>query len=548
MQTNMTILEKCWLEGTSDFQQRIPRPSINGIARTAEALQDPMNGDLWNEFRGLMNMIGFTIVLQRAFENPLAVFKKDPLKWGKTIRMVAPKWIKAHAFDDSATDLLRMERVEYEQWFHTVNRMDKYKFDYNETELAWAVADDGGSNSLNMLLSSAVSVAINSDNYDEMLCMINQFAESDKRWKRPIFRHKLSTFPHDDASGAEFLKAVKTYTGKLKFPTVTYNSINVPVFARENELVLFVTPEVDAAVSVDTLARVFNIDQAEAKMRKVVLPYFPIPGVVACLTTEDFFEVRDTKYGIYPFFDPNTLNQLNYLHHQEIVSASPYVPCILFTTDNGTEIPTVTMTTSGAKLTAITDHIKPGGELQLDFNLIGDVTANQNGIKVKPDSALFTVTIDGEPCNSKTYVDRFGILHLQKSGIKDGDKVTITAVSTYINPTGSTTVYTDTLELTATEELHPGECLITYEVTPDHTYGFPTDTVVPADVIVDGGADYIVHTPLTTQETTAKNADGETVAGKWTFTGWKDGAKTVTKLTNVQVDTTLEGSWSFVAQ
>lgn len=453
MVDNMTILEKAWLEGSNDFQQRIPRPSQNSVAKTAAALQEPMNGDLWNEFLGLMNMVGFTIVLQQAWENPLAVFKKEPLRWGKTIRVAAPKWIRAHAFDDTATDLLKMDRVEWEQWFHTVNRADKYLFDYNETELMWAVADDGASNSLNALLLSAATAARNSDEYDEMNYMLNAIANADAHWKRPLFKHQLSAFPHDDATGAEFLKAIKAYAGKLRFPSTTFNSLNVPVFARPNELVLLITPEADAAVNVDTLARVFNIDRAEVPLRKVMVPYIPIDGAVAVLTTEDFFETRDTKYGIWQFFDPNTLNTQNFLHHQGIVDVSPFVPCIVFTTANGTEVPTVKMSATGMALAAEAPTVTPGGKVQITAKLTGTVTPEGTDVRVKPDSALFSVTAadaDGKAkaLNSRTFVDRFGILHVQKGDLVSGDVLTVTASSAYANPDGPTTVYTQSVEVT----------------------------------------------------------------------------------------------------
>ena len=40
---NSTIIEKAWLEGTNDFQQRIPNPSIAGYDATVQALFEPYN-------------------------------------------------------------------------------------------------------------------------------------------------------------------------------------------------------------------------------------------------------------------------------------------------------------------------------------------------------------------------------------------------------------------------------------------------------------------------------------------------------------------------
>lgn len=549
MANNQQILCNAWLEGSTAFQQRIPNPSQQGIAATAKALTAPQNNDLWNEFKGLMNMVGFTIVLSRQFENPLNVLKKDPLRYGKSIREIAPKWIKAHAFKDDVEDLLKMHRVEYEQWFHTVNRMDKYLFDYNETELMWAVNEDGASSTINSLLNSAASAAISSDNYDEMNIMINLFATADKNWKRPLFRHHLSAVPTDESTGKEFLTALQSYADMLMFPTTAYNSVNSPVFAKRDELILITTPQTNASVNVNTLSAVFQLDKAETALRKIMIPAFPMPDVVAALTTVDFFQVRDTKYGIYPFFDPNTLTTHNFLHHQGVYSASPYVPCILFTTDAGTVRPVIEVSTSGMTLTAAESQITPGGTVQLFANLLGSVTDNECGISVRPDAALYTVNLKDAPVNSRTYVDRYGILHLQRSA-EPGDMVTVTAVSTYVNPSGQTNVYTAEVQLSVVEPEIADTFEVSFNVTGDATYGIPSGGQAPAAIIADADTNVALPTiPVTTWVTSDGTEDG--VPGVWAFRGWKASAALtgadLTVITAIKADQTVYGGWTFTA-
>ena len=60
-------------------------------------------------------------------------------------------------------------------------------------------------------------------------------------------------------------------------------------------------------------------------------------------------------------------------------------------------------------------------------------------------------TTEGEstekPVNSpSTFVDRLGVLHVSKS-LKAGDSITVKAVSTYINPSGSTSTLTDEITI-----------------------------------------------------------------------------------------------------
>ena len=50
--------------------------------------------------------------------------------------------------------------------------------------------------------------------------------------------------------------------------------------------------------------------------------------------------------------------------------------------------------------------------------------------------------------NQNTYVDRNGVLHIQKSGGIEGKQVKVTAYATYINPSGETVEYTASVTVT----------------------------------------------------------------------------------------------------
>lgn len=465
---NNTILAKIWLSQTNDYQQRIPDSSQATIAETMEALFDPMNRQFYNQFLdSLVNRIGFTYVRGKRYDNPLAVFKDGKMAYGSTIQEIAPAWIKAHSYSDNVTDLLKMNRPEVQSWYHSQNRRDKYPITITRDELRTAFVDEYG---LNQLVAGIMETPINSDNYDEYLIMKQLIAEYEQRWG--FYKHHLSAMPTDEETGKEFLTAVRTLVGKLRFPSTLYNSSaveNIPVFAKPQELVLFVTPETAASLSVEVLSSIFHVELADINVRTIVIDEFPIPDAVALLTTEDFFVCKDTVYENGSFYDPNTLATHYFLHHWGIYSVSPFVPSILFTTGEGTSVNTITQTVTELKATIMKKPIKPGGDVPIKVELNGTVTDNDYGITVKPDSATFEITAkDAEgnaiDLNSRTrvqfkelaeIVDSFNpdivetfenvwVLHLQKTGIEPGASVTVKATSTYINPSGETDTYTAT--------------------------------------------------------------------------------------------------------
>ena len=131
-------------------------------------------------------------------------------------------------------------------------------------------------------------------------------------------------------------------------------------------------------------------------------------------------------------------------------SVSPFVPAILFTTAAGTTVPTVTMTPSGLDLTAAAQTVKAGETVQLTLDLTGTVSPDGHPIEVLPDAAIFTIGImreDASIQDVRTWVDEYGVLHAGEK-LETGDVITVTATSAYINPSGATTKYTDTVTVT----------------------------------------------------------------------------------------------------
>lgn len=465
---NSTILAKVWLSATNDFQQRIPNPTQSGIDATIDALFDPMNRNYFNQFIDVLIMrIGETYVHQQAWKNPLAVFKKSRLMYGSTLQEIIPKWIRAHSYIDDAEDVFKMARPDVAQWFHSQNRRDRYDITVNRDELRSAFTEEGG---LNRLVAAILEVPMNSDEYDEYQIMKELFAIYEQKWG--FFKVQVSA-PVNQQTAQALLKQFRVYRRKLTYPTTLYNSgqiEDVPVFAKPSELVLFITPEVEASIDVDALAVLFHMEKAEVEQRVIVLDEFPIYGAQAILTTDDFFMCKDTEYETTSIYNPKTLGQNYFLHHWGIYSISPFVPAILFTTQAGTSVTTVTQALSAITGSIADSTPAPGDITQISVALTGTLTTGTNvnytgdAIELAPESVIYDVAVtrsittgEGqsavtttEAINSpRTYVDEYGKLHVG-SELLNGDVITVGLTSTYINPSGSTTAMTDSVTATVT--------------------------------------------------------------------------------------------------
>ena len=138
-------------------------------------------------------------------------------------------------------------------------------------------------------------------------------------------------------------------------------------------------------------------------------------------------------------------------------SVSPFVPAILFTTAAGTVTPTIKQAVTGLTVTAEPGTVELGGSVSIVTKLNGTINPADSDadVLVRPDACIYNVSAEtpagdgpatkpAKPVqlNARTRVDNYGVLHVQKTGLKPGDVITVTATSTYVNPSGATVPYT----------------------------------------------------------------------------------------------------------
>lgn len=477
---NSTVLERAWLSASNDFQQRIPNPSINAYANVVEHLFDPMNADLFNQFCGLLNGLTATYVDSRRFENPLAVLKRPAANWqfGASERHLAVHYMQGHSPRFDSETLLKVEKPQFSEWFYSLNYENRYEFSWSRYEIKQAFANDG--TGYDDLLSATITQMLSSAAYDEMNVMLQTFAEADRRMGG-LYRYHLSAAPNDEATAKELLKGIRSVAGRMRFPSTHYNHLPVPVHTDGSRLVLYALPEVIASLDVDALSAVFQLPKAdpeEVLYRIIPVPEFPLPNAYAILADEDFIYWRDYMTGMEPpFYNPGNRTMKYYYYASAAVGANPAAPVCVFTTEEGTVIPTITVTPTGLSFVDDTVDVEIGGKVQLALELAG--TGASGKIAVEPDAGLFTVsasrTVEGETVpvalNSRTYVDNYGMLHAQKTGLEVGDEITITATSAYINPSGATTTFTATATATVIAPVAQGakDCAVSTDPYIEYT-------------------------------------------------------------------------------
>lgn len=338
---NVRILNAVRDNASIEYRSRIPAATQGNIQRVAKDLYSFKPA--WNEFvNALVNRIGETVVREMSWENPLKEFKGGMLEFGDTIEEIKLDLIKSRVYDPNREylekDIFGTTLPHVETNFHTVNRAEYYPVSVNDALLKRAFLNTGG---LSAFVNQLLAAPATSDNVDEFLATTALFATYERNGG---FYHvnvpDVKAWGSGEAESKAALRKIRAMTKNLAFPSTAYNAAHMPSWAAPEDLVLFATPEFQAATDVEALAAAFHLDKIESSSRCITVPeqHFNIPGAQAILTTKDFFVIRDSILETTSSLNPVGLHTNYFLHHQQVISASRFAPAVLFHTGADDEV------------------------------------------------------------------------------------------------------------------------------------------------------------------------------------------------------------------
>lgn len=355
---NYEMLARIKKNASLDYKNRIPDTTKGNLAQTLEALtRFPQH---WNEFTdALVNRIGTYYTRDISWKNPLAAFKRGMLTNGDTIEEVQTGLINAYEYsadrDYMEEALFAQKRPNVASQFHTVNRQNMYKITVNRDSLRRAFLDESG---LETYISQILAVPTTSDQWDEFLTICSLFAEYHANggfWHEHCAN--LQSLSASEADAKALIKMVQAYSGNMSFISRQYNAARMETFARPEDLVVITTPEVKANIGVEAWAAAFNVEYAQMKGRFVEIPKenFGIDGAQALLTTKDFFVIADNLLENQSQINPAGLYTNYFLHHWEVISASLFVPAVLFWTGAADNVVTIKPSEVTLTVPSVTD-------------------------------------------------------------------------------------------------------------------------------------------------------------------------------------------------
>lgn len=324
------------------YRERIPEATRNNIETIQEAMTDPENAVVTNEFMStLLNMIIKQVIIAKNFSNPLKSLKKGKKPLGDTIEEIYNNFIKANVYDQTGANLLQRNLPDTKTVFHRMNRQDTYPVTVSPEALFKAFSSY---DKLQSYIGDIINQLYNSSELDEFVLMkelIKQALDNNAM--------KIVNVPDpltSEANGKAFIKTVKTVSGDMVFPNSNNNAYltaqdkdDKPIItlSRKNEQILIIDNATEVSVNVDVLASLFNMSVAEFNdTRKITIDAFPDPDIRACLVDEQFFQVYDDLVMFKEWENPLGLYKNYYLHIWQTLAYSILVNSVAFkvTTDS----------------------------------------------------------------------------------------------------------------------------------------------------------------------------------------------------------------------
>lgn len=331
------VMQAVYSDMNGEFQSRIQPlfETDSDLAEFGNALLNYKPGA--NEFLySLINHIGLVNVNYRSFESPLKMFKKGWMEFGDTIEDVYIEPIKGMLYEhevpnDNPGDQWQTFKPDEDVVFYKINRECVYPLTINERTLRRAFMSY---RELDKFMAGLMRQLYNGDELDDFTLTMKLLSNySNVNGANLYFQVPVSEVT-DETSAKTLVKAVRSVVKGLRFPTRMYNAKGVLNWARPEDMYLLVTPEINAILDVDVLAKAFNMNKTEFMGNVIEVPGFAgesMADVQAILIDKEFIQDYDTFKDITTTgLNARHLTTNYYYHHQGIMACSPFYHAIAF--------------------------------------------------------------------------------------------------------------------------------------------------------------------------------------------------------------------------
>lgn len=354
--TNVNILNA--MRAEYELENRIPEATLDNLQQIFTSMMSYSQGRN-TVIPSLLERIGLQTVDTSAWRNPLAMYKKDPMRYGMTHEETFVNMCKGKLYDPRESYEYAFQQ--YQSYimsvFHKVNLNMQYPVTITYDNLRSAFLQEYG---IRDMMSAKMESAVTGANWDEYNAMKSMI---DTGYDAQILPAVTVPAVTDEASAKKLLTEIKAAVNEFRFPNPANNIAGATSASTPYNLIWLTTPRVDAQISVEALAYAFNMDKAQVDVRTVIVDKFDNEAIQGVLMDVRFFNVRDQFREMSDQRLANILSWNYFYTVVEMVSASPFYPMRVFTTD--------TVATSSLSITASNANYTAGEVVTIPATVTG---------------------------------------------------------------------------------------------------------------------------------------------------------------------------------
>lgn len=371
------------------YMNTVPSATADNINTISNILFNDAYQPMLNEFvNNLINRIALTIVRNKSYDNPLAIFKKGSVPLGTDIQDIYENPAIAEKYEYSNTAMAKLLTItdpDTHVAYYRRNRQDLYTKTISREGLQGAFTSWENFEAF----ISSITTSLYSGNYIDEFKYTKDIIDGAYNNAKVIV--ETVSKPVDNATSKAFVKKVRSLFNKLSFPSTQYNAYSkfsgakgtITTWTDKERMVLIITADALAEVEVETLAQAFNLSYADMQARIVVVDNFDNDEIVGVLCDEAWLQIYDNLFRFDEFYNARTMSWNEYLHAWGTFAICPFANAVVLATEQPVPVTALSMdatvsATVGTDET-VTLTITPA-------NATNDITFSSS------DEAVFTVT------------------------------------------------------------------------------------------------------------------------------------------------------------
>lgn len=375
------------------FQDIVPTATSENILTLANILFDQSYTPQLNEFvSNLINRIGYTMVHNKVFSNPLAMFKKGSVPLGTDVQDIFtnPAIAEDYEFSNTAmAKLLTITDPDTHVAYYRRNRKDLYTVTVSREGLQGAFVSWG---KFEDYISSLVNSLYNGDYIDEFKYTKELILGAYDNNKAII---QTVSAPNSESNDKALVKKLREIYTMMKFPSTSYNAYSkmsssdkpVTTWTDASRIVLLITAKVMAEIDVEVLAAAFNMDKADFLGRVIVVDDFGDDKILGCICDEAFLQIYNNQFRFDEFYNARTMSWNFYLHAWDTFAISPFANAVILAT-------AASKPATAIALSSNTATIEEGSTDTLTYTLT-PVDSTSDVDVVSSNTSVFTVATNG---------------------------------------------------------------------------------------------------------------------------------------------------------